>query len=324
MAAANEHSALAGLLFIGDPHLSAHAPGWRKDDYPQSILAKLRWCLAYARDNRLMPVLLGDMFHLPRDTSNQLLVELLSTITEPIWAVAGNHDCHENSLTDSDTLAVLQAAGRVRLLDVVGPWLGTIANTTVIVGGTCWGQSIPREFDSSKYKTAGLPTLVFWVTHHDVRFPGYEEAGRMDCREIPGIDAVINGHIHRDLPQQTSGQTTWLNPGNIARVSRSDATRNHLPGALRIDIAKNARWKCTRIEVPHQRFEDVFHAEVKSEEINTGGQSSFIRELAALESTRTASGAGLAQFLEANLGQFDASVANEIRLLAKEVLDHAY
>ena len=100
---------------------ASRAPGWRKDDYPQAVLGKLRWCFKYARENHLLPILLGDLFHHPRDISNQLLVELLGILEEPIWAVTGNHDCHQNSLTDADSLSVLQAAGRIRLLDRDGP-----------------------------------------------------------------------------------------------------------------------------------------------------------------------------------------------------------
>ena len=32
-----------GLLFIVDPHLASRIPGFRKDNYPKTILAKLRW-----------------------------------------------------------------------------------------------------------------------------------------------------------------------------------------------------------------------------------------------------------------------------------------
>ena len=280
----------AGLLFIGDPHLSTRAPGWRKDDYPKSILEKLRWCFGYAREHRLLVVILGDLFHLPRDVSNQTLVELLSLLAEPVWAVAGNHDCHENALTDSDTLSVLEAAGRVKLLNRVGPWVGNISGRTVVVGGTCWGARIPESFDLSQHAAARRRTCVFWVTHHDVRFPGYEESARFGCFEIPGVDVVINGHIHRVLPDVKIGQTTWMNPGNIARVSRSDATRQHAPAALRMDISADG-WRAERVAIPHQSFDEVFHAEIEVQSVETE-QSSFIQALAALEQNRTASGAG--------------------------------
>src|SRR3954466_15620706 len=66
-----------GVLCIGDPHLSSRVPGFRKDDYPRAILAKLRWAMTLAQRENLLPVLLGDLFHYPRDNANWLIVELL-------------------------------------------------------------------------------------------------------------------------------------------------------------------------------------------------------------------------------------------------------
>jgi hypothetical protein len=44
-----------------------------------------------------------------------------------------------------------------------------------------------------------------------------------------------------------------------------------------------------------------------------------VKGLAELQARRTQSGAGLMTFLEQNLDQFDAAVANEVLVLAKEV-----
>ena len=310
-------SDLAGLLFIGDPHVASRPPGFRKDDYPSTVLGKLRWAVDYARDNRLKPVLLGDLFDFPRDNANWVLVALLQLFDETL-AICGNHDCKENTLADNDTLSVLEAAGKIRLLDRTGPWGGVAGGRDVIVGGTSWGQKLPKSYEPP---TGGRP-LVLWACHHDVRFPGYEESGRFDCREIPGIDVVVNGHIHRDLGRVQCGRTLWINPGNITRITRSDATRQHVPSVLRVDVSADAV-ECTRVALPHVPFEDVFHAELAAEQVNFD-QSAFVRELAALESVRTASGAGLASFLDANLPQFDPRVAREIKSLAKEVLQHAH
>jgi hypothetical protein len=52
-----------GLLCIGDPHLASRVPGFRKDDYPRAILDKLTWTLRYAAEHRLLPAILGDLFH---------------------------------------------------------------------------------------------------------------------------------------------------------------------------------------------------------------------------------------------------------------------
>ncbi len=66
-----------GLLCIGDPHLASRVPGFRRDDYPNTVLNKLRWSLDYANQNALLPVLLGDLFHRPRDNANSLVVAAL-------------------------------------------------------------------------------------------------------------------------------------------------------------------------------------------------------------------------------------------------------
>lgn len=307
-----------GLLFIGDPHLSSRVPGFRKDDYPQIALRKLRWSLELARRERLLPIILGDLFHFPRDNANWMMVELMHLLDNEILVIPGNHDCHENALNPNDTFSVLLAAGRMRCLDGQ-PWSGAINSVRIAVGGTSWGQPLPGEVDRS---SLGDPRWVFWVAHHDVRFPGYEEMGRLGCREIAGVDLLINGHIHRALEDVTHGSTTWTNPGNITRVSRGDATRAHVPGVLRVDVTPQ-RWTKQRLTVPHEPFEQVFHPEIYGEEAPLEG-SLFIQGLAALQKLKTSGGEGLREFLGRNLSQFtDERVRREISVLADEVLSHA-
>src|SRR5262249_55039402 len=153
---------------------------------------------------------------------------------------------------------VLEAAGRIKRLERSGPCVRSINGSTVIVGGTCWGAEIPALFDPSPYEIAGQKTHGYWVTHHHIRFPCDDTREICDCRAVPGIDVVINGHVHKQYEHVTVGRTTWINPGNIARVQRSDATRAHVPGALRIDISADG-WDSQRIDVPHQPFDEVFH-----------------------------------------------------------------
>jgi predicted phosphodiesterase len=309
-----------GLLFIGDPHLSARAPGFRKDDYPRAILTKLQWAMEYARSNLLVPVLLGDLFHYPRDNANWLLVELMNLIDEPLLSISGNHDCSENALSSDDTLSVLAAAGKIRLLDQTGPWAGNLNGATVVVGGSCWGQVLPKQVNRS---AMGSPALVFWVTHHDLRFPGYEELARAGCPEIPGIDLVVNGHIHRMLGDVQAGGTLWCNPGNISRINRGDATKNHQPAVLRVDVSPT-RWQRQRIPVPHEPFDAVFFPAIDGGDTESTAQAlpEFVKGLMTLEKFKTTDGSGLRQFLDANLQQFDPSVSAAIRELATEVLDH--
>jgi hypothetical protein len=154
------------------------------------------------------------------------------------------------------------------------------------------------------------------MAHHDVILPGYEE-GRFPPRNIPGVDVVINGHIHRPLVDARPGRTLWITPGNISRVSRSDAARDHKPAVLRIDISE-AGWTRRMITVPHEAFDQVFHEEMIATTADAG-QSAFIRGLAELQARRTESGAGLIDFIQKNIAQFDGDVAAEVLSLAQEV-----
>lgn len=304
-----------GLLVIGDPHLASRVPGFRCDDYPRTILEKLRWSLDYACEQRLLPCLLGDLFHWPRDNANWLLGELLGLLTSEVIGIWGNHDCTEDTLTDDDSLSVIARSGRLTLLHETSLWTGTINGRRVTVGGTPWGQRLPKSIERPNDAVA---SLVFWLTHHDILFPGYEESGRFKPFEIPGIDVVLNGHIHRPLPDVVCGGTIWLNPGNIARISRSDSTKQRVPHVLRIDINETG-WERQVIEIPHQPFEDVFHPEVIGAAVPVL-ESAFVQGLAELVARRTQTGAGLHEFLEQNLTQFDPRVSSQIRTLAQEIL----
>jgi DNA repair exonuclease SbcCD nuclease subunit len=310
----NEYS---GILCIGDPHLASRVPGFRKDDYPRAIFDKLTWALNYATQNDLLPAILGDLFHWPRDNANRMLVRLLELFQGTVLGIAGNHDCKENELRADDALSVLWAAGRLRLLERSGPWSGMIGGRPVLIGGTAWGQPLPSGFDWTDTAVNGVVPLVIWLTHHDVQFPGYEEAGRFAPREIRGIDICVNGHIHRPLADVIANNTTWLNPGNISRVRRSDADRGRRPSVLRIDVTSQS-WSKQTVEVPFLPYEEVFHEEVVTGDLPSE-ESMFIRGLATLESLKTHGGAGLKAFLEENLSNFEEPIAAEIRTLAEEV-----
>ncbi len=182
----------------------------------------------------------------------------------------------------------------------------------VIVGGSSYRQEIPKSFARGDDKS----TYVIWLTHHDILIPGYEE-GRHRPTEIEGIDLVVNGHIHRRLDTVSRGRTAWMTPGNISRRSRSDASRAHVPSVLRIDVFPG-EVALNYVTVPHRPFDEVFHDAIV-ETVVEDRPSAFVEGLAELQARRTASGAGLLEFIDHNLNQFEPEVAAEIRRLAMEV-----
>lgn len=285
----------AGILFIGDPHIAASPPGFRLDDYAETVLGKLSFALDIAARRYCLPIILGDLFHVPRDNPNFILVALIEMFRpHRPWVLVGNHDKHEARLTRDVSLAVLDAAGAVRLLDHDGPSASvTVAGEKVLIGASPDWTPIPAAIDPCGHDH------VLWLTHHDLAFPGYE-AARTNLREIQGVDLVVNGHIHTPKPLQRFGRTLWLNPGSLTRISRSQHTRNIKP-VITVWVPGSPDFEF--IETPHQPFDEVFPALDSSDDqvLAPMDESMFIRGLENLAMRKTSEGVGLKAFLEANL-----------------------
>lgn len=284
-----------GLLLVPDPHIAATPPGQRVPGYQEHILDKLRFCLDTAASERLVPVILGDLFHWPRDNPNSLLVALIGLFApHRPFVLVGNHDKYQARLTDDCSVAVLKAAGAVRLIDEPGPvfrlaWGGGGA----LVAGSPDGASLPRVFEKSRDEE------VVWLTHHNIGFPDFMDR-QISPREIEGVDWVINGHIHRPQPTLVRGATRWANPGNITRLNFNRRSLERVPAA--------SIWRpgCTELEllpVPYRPFAEVFpDQELPAEGPPVAAHAAaFLQGLERLAWRRTAEGAGLRDFLYANL-----------------------
>jgi len=303
----------AGLLFIGDPHVAASPPGYRLDDYTQAILAKLAVSLEMARERNLLPIILGDLFHLPRNNPNSLLVALIKLFRQSRpFVLVGNHDKHEARLTQDVSLAVIDAARVIRLIDRAGPVCSLqVAGCRVLLGASPDWTPLPREVDR------GAHDVVIWLTHHDLGFPGYD-AARVPLKEIPGIDMVVNGHLHTPKPPRQCGATTWFNPGGIARLTLSSHTQNLTPSVF---IWRPPDRELTAVPLPHRPFAAIFPELTgdQGQDPEQDPESLFIKGLENLLIRKTTEGVGLKAFLEANLMP-DNTVDDYIWGLYEEVM----
>ena len=246
-----------------------------------------------------------------------MLGRLFDLLAGEVIGLYGNHDVHYNpELTEHDSFSLLVKAGRIKLLSADSPWRGAIGGRPVVVGGASYRQPIPSRIDPLETNAAAGPPLGIWLTHHDINMPGYDE-GWIKPHEIDGVELVVNGHIHRRLESVQAGKTLWVTPGNISRRARSDATRVHVPAVLHVEVTADS-FTLSHVTIPHQPYGEVFYEAVIAETTDSGS-SAFVTGLAELQSRRTASGAGLMEFLERNLSQFEPPVADEIMNLAMEV-----
>ncbi len=307
-------SSYSGIIFIGDPHISSRVVGFRRDDFGRTVLGKIAWCLEFAREQNMLPVFLGDLFNYPRDNANWLIGELVDLLgRHETYGIYGNHDCQEDSLGEHDSLDILVKSRHYRLLSLEAPLRLRVDDASLALYGASWNKRIPGRLDRHEPDEYGV-----LVSHHDVRMPGYEEIGRFGPFSIEDVGLVVNGHIHTQLADRIVGTTAWTNPGNISRTRRSDAVRAVIPSALVLQREAGA-WIRRYQQIPHRPYEEVFHEAVADGTLPIE-DSAFVKGLAELQARRSESGAGLLQFLEHNLGAFEAPVRAEIESLAAEAL----
>lgn len=308
-----------GLFLIGDAHLADTPPGQRMEGYLDQVLEKIEACLAEADRRDLLPVFLGDLFHLPRDNSNKMLVELIRIFggraeDRKVRVLVGNHDKYQSRFTEDVSLAVLEASGAVLLMKEDGPQfvLETPAGDALVCASPD-GTSIPRSFD----RPEDCPETVVWLTHHNIRFPDFEDKA-YGIKELPGIDWVINGHIHRPQPTVKKGMTTWANPGNIVRLTFTRRSMEREPAA---SVWKPGMDELETWVIPHLPFDEVFpDQDFPPEEHEQADGSEFIKGLEKLAWRRTHEGVGLKEFLFDNLDESPES--RLIWELYEEVVDH--
>jgi len=293
-----------GILFIADPHLADIPPGQRMEGYLDQIMSKLDACLEHAREQNLAVVILGDLFHWPRDNSNKMLVDLISlfgdyTGEDMIWSLVGNHDKYQSRFTDDVSMAVLEAAGVLNVMKDDGPqFILETESGEVLIGGSPDGTPLPKGYDGE----AGAFETVIWVTHHNIQFPEFLDRA-YSIKELPGIDWLVNGHIHRPQPTIKKGQTTWANPGNITRLTFTRLSMVREPTAA---IWRPGLEELDKYVVPFESFDKVFPDQELPPEPENGSsakQSDYVKGLERLAWRRTQEGMGLKQFLTDNVTQ---------------------
>ena len=313
--------ACAGLLLIGDPHVSSRRPGRRRDpDWPGPILAKLEHCVAIANARDLAPILLGDLFERPVEPDEGLkarLVRVLRGFRHRPLANVGNHDAAHTTLADGDSLGLLAVADVLDVAAASGPAATyAIAGRRLGLGMTPYGQAIPAD-------VRGLidADAVIWATHHDLAF-GSAYPGAVRPHPIAGCALAVNGHVHALQKPVVAGGTRWFNPGNITRQSVD--LIDHVPAAwvLTGDLALSPE------PLPYRP--DVFDltgrlVQPADPALAAGLESAFVSLLKAESATdlaRSDDGALIAEAAEARFGRDDTPepVRAAIRSLLAEAV----
>lgn len=306
-----------GLCFLGDTHLASGRVGRRIDDYAAAGLDKLRQAAAICRDENLLPIHLGDLFHKPKENYLPLLAQVMAVMREfphPPLVVAGSHDRTESWFTDKDAAQLLADAGVVYLLQQPGE-VFTLACAGVPSKNArhvrLWvtpaGCRIPDELPPTDGET-----LTIMVTHHDLDFRGMYP-GATELHEIANCQVLVNGHMHTPTPMVIKGGTTCHNPGSMMRVSVD--LKNHEPAVSVWTPAHGSNLERRPLKIATHVFDltgkEVYAADPKElkaslpKGLRLSSFAAKLRGSDALESGRSDDGAVMVEQLDTYFKMFD-------------------
>lgn len=278
----NKDTQTNGLLFIGDPHLSSRKPGRRTDvNFAGTVLNKLAQAFDIVREHGLQPVILGDLFDRAGEQDLMVLSGLLHLLRDHSDAgglipvtLAGNHDMKDATLSGDTALSVIHESGLLRVLEDAVPFPVYRRADQRGRGGkdSCIAVLVPYSYGQEDrlledgvhadafaaalalapgqpFSTVMAPDApVIALTHADFAFAG-AYPGAKEIVEVPGVDMVVNGHMHKLCPTVRRGKTLWWNPGNITRMSMD--CESHAP---RVWSWKPGEDTLTGIHLRYEKF----------------------------------------------------------------------
>ncbi|CAB4148315.1 SbcD DNA repair exonuclease [uncultured Caudovirales phage] len=252
------------IVQCNDIHLADKSPASRKNSYATEIFEKVRKVVEIAHAIEADGILLaGDIFHNPRKISHfsvNTFIEIFKNFSKQIFIVPGNHDISAKVPFDHAAIATIGALdnvtilrdGRVHRPIPTKPWF-TIA-------GLEWTYSEDEnhythllESIEEKVSLLGMHAPIldeeakFWTLRRSV----ISSTDRAQC--------VAYGHLHSQAPITTIGNTTFSNPGALARSSINE--KNNVPSIAMLDFYEDQSCEVEYVTVNHLPAEDVFYLE---------------------------------------------------------------
>jgi len=264
------------FLTSSDEHLADQNPGFRKDNYRDSILKKLEWQGEFAKKCGVNAVLRGgDFFHVKAANkttyaTTTAAADIHRRYTVPTYSVAGNHDMSNNdpASIDRQPLGILLKSGVFRHLKDETFVDGTMRVRVVGVGYTTdiavdGLSDIVRKKPGDTYTVAFVHALAAMAPEE--RIQSFFNENIFDYRDLifEGCpDVYVFGHYHKD---QGIVEHMGVKFVNLGAVSRGALTFENLDRKPKVSLIK-ADSRGISVEeciIPHEDSSVVFNLELK-------------------------------------------------------------
>jgi len=210
--------------FYTDLHLSGKTPRHRIDDFPQTMVGKLREVYSIAKQTGCDFLAFGgDFFNNHRIFSYEVIDDAMDIICADsdliTYSCIGEHDLygHSPNTYPSSTLAhMVRRCGKFRIIrDPIE------VGDVVLHAKHEWEdmfEAMKRDVDPSKYNILVCHELIT-----NERAP-FDVISTSELNPCP-FDLVVSGDLHNGFEPHEVGDTWFCNPGALARRSTDHAYR---------------------------------------------------------------------------------------------------
>jgi exonuclease SbcD len=216
------------LLFLTDDHKRGTTPVNRKDNFPDTLSAKLREVAEIAREREVDYILHGgDFYDVPAPAISVCAnyLEIYQQFPAPVYIIAGNHDLFGNN---QETLprTMLGLAARVGIVRMIGraPVYLTKNGLRLQLTGQGYHFEMDRGDPRQDYVVQkkdcdyAIHLVHGMLLHRRTAFPGpfYTLVEQIWETEA---DFTLAGHNHLGFPEAERDGKHFINPGALVRLS---------------------------------------------------------------------------------------------------------
>lgn len=295
---------MSKIIFVGDTHLKATAPISRKDNYPETILNKIKFIWEYASSIECENIIfLGDIF----DTVNTSLqyfsgcLSLFKQISDngvSLYTIVGNHDLKYDSMETLPVtpLGILVKSGAIHILD-------SLTIDDVCITGC--------HFPINPEKNKNADTIYSILLLHRFYDSGFNEVPitKEDVIQL-NYDAYILGHDHKPYKTvyvENNRKVPVIRPGSLARNSSEQYNKLRKPRILIFDTDKK---KFEYEEIPSASSKDIFIE--REEETNVVSMKELVEYL---QSSYDTSDTSIRGYIE------ETAIPDDVKALIKNYLN---
>ena len=224
--------------YYTDPHLNGKGINSRLDDYPKTILGKLKeiYKVAETKNCEFM-ICGGDILDTWKIYSYDVILELIQIFTKssiPTYFIIGNHDMYAGNIQTypTTTLHFISEISNLLNTNKLIPIIEPIELDECILYG-CHTFDKPIEFVNKIEKNDKFQIAISHHLIHD-KETHFDVISSKSFKNA-NIDLLLTGDLHSGYELHKRNNISFYNPGALARTSTHSKNRKVKMGMFTID-----------------------------------------------------------------------------------------